>query len=311
MKRIWKYVLVGFFFFWTSFYGHAARSTHSSDSCIFKVRGSIIDMETKEPIPFATVTIKDTPKGAVADEQGIFLLDTICGGDFTLVCSCVGYKSVSLHHDVFHMEPVIYMAPTASLLESVVVEGEAIVGDMKSISIESMDRSILDTKITSTLGSVVGDIQGVSFISTGSNVQLPVIHGLYGNRILLINNGVKHGFQNWGSDHAPEIDITSADNISVIKGASGVRYGPEALGGVVLVEGNPLNLSQKMYGGITSGYQTNGHGYHTNAYFACLSGVTEVHFLAFKQDFPFFRSIHTGKHVHQGRFPRAIVADQA
>ncbi|MGD1894642.1 MAG: TonB-dependent receptor, partial [Cyclobacteriaceae bacterium] len=111
----------------------------------------------------------------------------------------------------------------------------------------------------------IGEIQGVSFTSAGSNVQIPVIHGLYGNRILIINNGVKHGFQNWGSDHAPEIDIASADNISVLKGAAGVRYGPEALGGVVVVEGNPLKLSQKMYGSVASGYQTNGQGYHANA----------------------------------------------
>ena len=57
---------------------------------------------------------------------------------------------------------------------------------------------------------------------------------------------MRHGFQNWGIDHAPEIDISSADNISVIKGAAGVRYGPEALGGVVLVEGPQLNLFRKI-----------------------------------------------------------------
>ena len=55
-------------------------------------------------------------------------------------------------------------------------------------------------------------------------------------------------------------------SIAVLKGAAGVRYGPEALGGVVVLEGNSLELSQQTYGGLSTGYQTNGRGYHVTAY---------------------------------------------
>ena len=47
------------------------------------------------------------------------------------------------------------------------------------------------------LASAIEDEQGISLISVRFNVQLPIIHGLYGNRILILNNGLKHGFQNW------------------------------------------------------------------------------------------------------------------
>ena len=271
-EKIKKHTLFSLFFFWACLSLYPTRAMQFSDSCAYEIQGRIIDAETKQPIPFATVMIKNTRKGAMADEHGKFLLDKLCGKEYTLLCSCVGYKPVTHHHDTHHKEPVIYMASAASELESVVVEAEAIVGDMQSMVLDKIDRSQLATKTTLSLASAIDGIQGITFTSTGSNVQLPVIHGLYGNRILIINNGVKHGFQNWGTDHAPEIDITSADNISVLKGASGVRYGPEALGGAVVVEGHPLNLSEKLHGRITSGYQTNGRGYHTNAH---LGGGTE------------------------------------
>ena len=264
-EKIKKHAVFSSFLFWACLNVYPIQAMQSSDSCAYEIRGSIVDAETKRPIPFATVMIKNTQQGAVANEQGKFLLDELCEKGYTLVCSSVGYKPVTHHHDAHHEVPVIYMAPVASELESVVVEGQAIVGDMQSMAIDNIDRAQLATQTTRSLASAIGAVQGVTFTSTGSNVQLPVIHGLYGNRILIINNGVKHGFQNWGTDHAPEIDINSADHISVLKGAAGVRYGPEALGGVVVVEGNPLDLSQKMYGSIASGYQTNGRGYHTTA----------------------------------------------
>ena len=111
-----------------------------------------------------------------------------------------------------------------------------------------------------SIANIASQIDGVTFISTGSNVERPVIHGLYGNRILVLNNYLKHGFQNWGDDHAPEINVSSVDRISVIKGSSGVRFGPEALGGAVIVEPDPMKLRQPFYIKINSGYQSNGKG---------------------------------------------------
>jgi iron complex outermembrane receptor protein len=113
---------------------------------------------------------------------------------------------------------------------------------------------------TSSLASIASEIDGVTFISTGSNVERPVIHGLYGNRVLVLNNYIKHGFQNWGDDHAPEINIASVERISVLKGSSGVRFGPEALGGAIIIEPDPMDLRNPYYLNINSGYQTNGKG---------------------------------------------------
>ena len=41
-----------------------------SDSCNFSVSGKILDVETKEPIPYVSVVIRDLGKGTIADEKG-------------------------------------------------------------------------------------------------------------------------------------------------------------------------------------------------------------------------------------------------
>ena len=82
---------------------------------------------------------------------------------------------------------------------------------------------------------------------------------MYGNRLLIINNGVRQQGQQWGVDHAPELDANTAGRITVVKGAEGVRYGSEALGGVVLMEGQLLPYGQRKLMGKFSGlYGTNG-----------------------------------------------------
>ncbi|MDX5477148.1 MAG: TonB-dependent receptor plug domain-containing protein, partial [Cyclobacteriaceae bacterium] len=157
----------------------------------------------------------------------------------------------------------VYLEPDETNLSEVEIKAEKIREEgTKSLSISSIGKEEITRNATASLGTLLSGIQGVSFASFGANIQLPIIHGLYGNRILILNNGFKHGFQNWGSDHAPEIDIQSAESISVVKGAAAVRYGPDALGGAVITESHSLPLHSKLSGSVNSGFQTNGRGYH-------------------------------------------------
>lgn len=88
----------------------------------------------------------------------------------------------------------------------------------------------------SSLGESIKEIPGVALLQTGGTISKPVIHGLHSNRILLLNNGVKLEGQQWGAEHAPELDPFTAKSIHVVKGAESIRYGSEAMGGVILLE---------------------------------------------------------------------------
>ncbi|AZQ63299.1 TonB-dependent receptor [Flammeovirga pectinis] len=238
--------------------------------CNYELNGIVRDIETNEALAFVLVSIKGTNHYTLTNSEGAFQLDGLCETSNCLVISCNGYcattcdASCEVHHSE-KQKPVIYLKPDIIALNEVTIsEIEESTGTI-TIAQNSINKESLAINPTQTLASALSNIDGVTFSSVGNNVQLPVIHGLYGNRILVLNNGLKHGFQNWGSDHAPEIDITTANNVTVIKGAAGVKYGPEALGGAVIVEANPLNFNQPLHVGAGTGYQTNGKGYYVNS----------------------------------------------
>lgn len=114
------------------------------------------------------------------------------------------------------------------------------------------------------LAQQLAQIPGVSVLKTGSTINKPIINGLYGSRIILLNNGVKHESQQWGNDHAPEIDPFFFKQVSVVKNADAVRYGAEAMGGIVQLEPLPFD-STAFAGQINVIGNTNGRGGILNA----------------------------------------------
>lgn len=238
------------------------------DSCAHKIQGVIQDIETKDALAYVKVQVEGSDKFAYTDEDGNFQISKLCHERNTLIISCFGYcDTVCEHFHEHNKSPHIFMKADVFALDEVVINVETKENEegTESIAQETLEKEQLSSNPTQSLAEAISEVEGVTFISTGSNVQLPVIHGLYGNRILVLNNGIKHGFQNWGTDHAPEIDISTANKITIVKGAAGVRYGPEALGGVIIVEADPLYFNEPFHGKVGTGYQTNGKGYFVNS----------------------------------------------
>jgi iron complex outermembrane receptor protein len=73
-----------------------------------------------------------------------------------------------------------------------------------------------------------------------------------------LNYGIRQEGQQWGAEHAPEIDPFVASNIVVIKDASSIKYGTDALGGVIVV--NPPALPERagLGGTFNTVFQSNG-----------------------------------------------------
>ena len=84
---------------------------------------------------------------------------------------------------------------------------------------------------------------------------------------------VRHRAQEWGLEHAPEIDPFAADAIRVVRGPGGVRYGSDALGGVVLVDPPELRREPGYNGELHAIGSSNGRG---GAFAGRLQGVLEA-----------------------------------
>ena len=230
----------------------------------YRFSGKVVDGLTGQGIPGATLSAEDSSGAfAITDDQGLFNIFA-SSPRLSFAVLCLGYHPQTVLLDA-DSTAVISLRASAYELKAVeiVLEKEVEVG-LKSMSRMSIDQATLSRHSTAGLGEVLSQMDGVSFISTGTNIQLPVIHGLYGNRILMLNNGFRHGFQNWGRDHAPEMDISGAERVELVKGAAGVKYGPDALGGAVLVHNSELTRERPLYLRATTTYQTNGRGYGGN-----------------------------------------------
>lgn len=244
-----------------------SKLSAQDNDCSYSTFGRVLDIKTKEPIPFVSIKVKNSNKYATTNLKGEFSIENLCSAKNDLIIMCMGYCDTlcKSHHDS-HEKQNIYLKQERTALDEVLLQSERNAEDgTATIAQVSLKKSDFTVNPSLSLASLISDQQGVTFTSTGTNVQLPVIHGLYGNRILVLNNGLKHGFQNWGTDHAPEIDINSVHRITIVKGAAGVRYGPEALGGAISVENNPLIFSQPLRVNLGTGYQSNGRGYFVNS----------------------------------------------
>jgi len=122
--------------------------------------------------------------------------------------------------------------------------------------------SIRSQKITDNanqnLSTQLEEIAGVSALKTGNGIAKPIVHGLYGNRITIINNGVTQGGQQWGNDHSPAIDPLVANKISVVKGSAALAYMGSNLGSAILIEPKKIEKEPHLHGRINYYFESNG-----------------------------------------------------
>jgi iron complex outermembrane recepter protein len=227
-------------------------------ACSFTIEGAVKDAETKEILGSADVLIKELKKGTVSNAQGGFQFKKVCAGSYTLTCSFVGYKtlttSVNLAENIVHD---FFLEADTRLMNEITVadKAEHLAGVQTSVVLN--ERKLAEAA-GKTLGEVLKDITGVNSIQSGPGIFKPVIHGVHSQRILILNYGIRQEGQQWGAEHAPEIDPFIASNIVVVKDASAIKYGSDALGGVVIV--NPPELPEKsgLKGSVHTIAQSNG-----------------------------------------------------
>ncbi len=207
--------------------------------CPFTLTGRVVD-ENNQPLPGATLVIKEKNIGEVASVSGLFEFKSMCTGSYSLEIKFLGYTTqelkISLKGD-FVLN--VNLKPEEKLLNEVIVEDRSDQITPVSNYGHLTARDLEETRGKS-LGEALKNITGVNTIQSGPAIFKPVIHGVHSQRILILNNGIRQEGQQWGAEHAPEIDPFIASNVVVIKDAAAIKYGTDALGGVIII--NPADL---------------------------------------------------------------------
>ena len=89
---------------------------------------------------------------------------------------------------------------------------------------------------TQSLGELIDNLVGVSSTDYGSGVGQPIIRGMSGNRVKILNNGmVVRDVSGLGADHINDIDLNNIQQIEVVRGPSSLLYSNGSIGGIINV----------------------------------------------------------------------------
>ena len=210
----------------------------------FRFHGSVFDAATKTPLPGATVFLPALQKGAAANQAGEFSIADLEPGTYHVFCQFIGYATIELTLTVAKdTEQDFNLMPATLEGAAVTVTGARDpVTDSKQ-AVTALSSEELNTVRGQTLGETLKEIPGVTTLQTGPAIAKPVIRGLHSQRVLVLNAGVPQEGQQWGGEHAPEIDPFAPARIEVLKGAAGVEYGMGAIGGVIRIIPRELPVS--------------------------------------------------------------------
>lgn len=231
-----------------------------AQECTLSLRGRVIDDHDRTPLSFAEIQVLGTGRGAITDMEGNYVLERLCPGTYTVVISHLGCEPVQrklvLTKDAVLDARLEHHAEELREFEVVRERPDENVGQARStVEAEQMERSA-----GRSFAEMLEQTPGVMVLRSGPTIAKPVVHGHSGNRVLILQQGIRQEDQQWGSDHAPNLDPFSGAGITVVKGAAAVQYGSDAIGGVIIAEPAPLPRTPGMGGDVRLLGMLNGRG---------------------------------------------------
>lgn len=233
--------------------------------CNLTLSGKVVDARDQSALSYAAVMIAEAEgKSGVADSLGHFRISGICKGKYHIELRYVGYEPASVFVDLNKSKSLTFeLIRHQELLNEVAVHGEQ--EEMSSLVHNVVGKLKINREGNKNLANILESVSGVSVLKTGTGISKPIIQGVYGNRIAIVNNDLIQSAQLWGNDHAPEIDPFVANHISVIKGTAAIEYGTKALGGAVLIDPYIMNNDPHLHGSVNYIFESNGLGSTINA----------------------------------------------
>ncbi|CAN1490047.1 CirA Outer membrane receptor proteins, mostly Fe transport [Flavobacteriaceae bacterium] len=208
---------------------------------------------------FTDIHLHAGQKVVPIDEFGQYSISGLPNGNLKIHVSHVGFQTidtiVALKSN--HKLDFFLKINTTALHAVEIIQKST--GTNKSVANQQLKTATIEKYSNQSLGDALKEIAGVSSLKTGNSVVKPIINGLYGSRVPIINNNVRLEDQQWGSEHAPNFDINAAGKITVVKGSSGLQYGGDAIGGLVIIE--PISVkTDTLFGKTMMNLDSNGKG---------------------------------------------------
>jgi iron complex outermembrane recepter protein len=203
------------------------------------VSGRLVHSVTQKPVPGAVVLVEKTTIQTKADGNGRFTLTNVPEGVHHIVIVAPGM--IPRHHEL-----TVQAGPVD--VGEVTVDPELHFREVVSVSPEVRDQfhsyqpttvlagQDLALQLQGTVGATLAQEPGLAERSFGPGPSRPVIRGLDGDRVLILEDGLRTGdLSSQSGDHGVTVNPAAASRIEVIRGPATLLYGANAIGGLVNV----------------------------------------------------------------------------
>ena len=235
------------------------------ENCLSTLHLKILDASSGIGIEDVTAYIPQQQKGNHSNQTGELSIEKLCTGEYTLICKHLNHeeKKEKINIKAGDNTKIIYMTCHTDTLHNVTIKGARLHWEETQVIHRIQDKDLFLSQGLS-LGKALEKVNGVYNLSTGNNISKPILRGLHSNRVLILNNEIRQEGQQWGNEHAPEIDQFMAKRIEVVKGAQTIKYGSDVIGGIILVTPNPLQEIDGVGAEINTGFISNGRATATS-----------------------------------------------
>jgi iron complex outermembrane receptor protein len=216
----------------------APMDAAAQDARAPSLAGSVVDAEGR-PLPRATITIPRISRSARADDAGRFAFNGIPAGTYRVQASVIGYAPSVREVAVGPGATVRFeLVATPLSLEEIQVTANPTDADAQAVAQATTQLSgrTLERNMAGTVAQTLASQPGVRVRYNGPAAAVPIMRGLTGDRILILQDGQRSSdLAGSAVDHAVTIDPLAAQRIEVVRGPATLLYGNNALGGVVNV----------------------------------------------------------------------------
>ncbi|HUQ91163.1 MAG TPA: TonB-dependent receptor [Bryobacteraceae bacterium] len=219
------------------------------------ITGKVVVDASGDPLHHVTILVIPLGRTVQTNNEGLFKLEGVPPGKYELVAHmhALTDERKSIVVTAGQTAVVDFRLKVAAVREQVTVTAsgreETTLETMQSAT--SLDTTDLTSQTATSLGDVIENQAGLAKRSSGPGTSRPVIRGFDGDRVLILQDGVRSGtLSSQSGDHGEPIDPNSIERVEVLRGPATLLYEGNAIGGVVNVISGHHEVHREPHDGL-------------------------------------------------------------
>ena len=227
------------------------------------VRGTVTLEENGDPVHGAVILVVGSGAFALTDEQGLFEVDDVPAGLYAVLAQREHLTAVRqvVTVDAGAAATLDFVLRLSPIHEDVTVTA-SVSGTETTFeafnAVSTLDSFDIALASAGSLGDALQSEPGIASRSFGPGSSRPVIRGFDGDRVLILEDGLRTGdLSSQSGDHGVTIDPNGAERIEIVRGPATLLYGSNAVGGLVNVITPHESYRESLFDGTRVQFGTN------------------------------------------------------